>query len=368
MIHEPRNRLSKKIADTITFEESRINKRSVRHAPSIRHNEMLYPQQGCSDNSTDDHLEQKWITVANALSLHAPIEEDEFFKKWMSFIKPFSNETVKREEFSHVFPKLSVNDVVSGISTTNAFQRLFWPFVYEVAFMNQKLALLGLTGKEVPSRIQKSAFYAALENIQAIKIPIVERKITYSFYDTDILGSMVHYDGISNDVSANNSKKHLFNANEQREIIKKTDAALELIKETMPDLHRAINQMVGCIAFYKAEDRAHISGSMTSAIGIIWFDPSATVEWTIPFYAEQIVHEYIHTSLYVAELVHGMFSDHRKLPGAKVMSSIRLEKRDYDKSFHACYVSTGLFLTFIPKFAKGFSSYSLCLCPPSLLI
>ncbi|KAL4238536.1 hypothetical protein ACF0H5_003243 [Mactra antiquata] len=340
MTHNPSNRLSRKIADTIKFEESKINKRSVKNIQSSQE-VLLDALSNCGSNSSIQEM-QSWFSLANSLRLLSPADEMDFFRDWNNFIRPFSKDTLMRDDFTQSFKRLQAKDVVTGLSKSKAFQKLFWPFVYDIAFMNQKLAVIGLTGNVVPSRAQKSVFYSAVEKIQDIRVPVIERQVVYSFDNKNLVNDFIHYDNDSDNMAVNNTEKFTFDLTERKEIIRKTDAAMELIKQTMPEVYRGINQLIGCFAFYKAEDRAHISGSMNAAIGIIWFDPSATEEWTIPFYAEQIVHEYIHTSLYMAEMVHGMFSDHTKLSQSKVMSSIRLEKRDYDKSFHACYVSTGL--------------------------
>ena len=71
-------------------------------------------------------------------------------------------------------------------------------------------------------------------------------------------------------------------------------------------------------------------------------DPSTGEEWTAPFFAEMIVHEFIHTHLFNAELVHGTYSDNNLLSKAKVTSAIRGQLRDYDKSLHAAYIAAGL--------------------------
>lgn len=53
---------------------------------------------------------------------------------------------------------------------------------------------------------------------------------------------------------------------------------------------------------------------LSSAVGLIWLDPSKGGDWSVPFLAEQIVHEYIHTTLFIAEMVPGMYSDVNLVP------------------------------------------------------
>ncbi|WAQ94486.1 hypothetical protein MAR_006957 [Mya arenaria] len=117
---------------------------------------------------------------------------------------------------------------------------------------------------------------------------------------------------------------------------------MDLINSTNADLYRAIHQVIGCIAFYKAEHRGMSGGTISSALGVIWEDPSAFSEQTVDNYAAQIVHEFIHSSLFLADMVHGTYIDRSLLPKAKVYSPVRKELRDFDKTFHASYVTTGV--------------------------
>ncbi|XP_052283986.1 uncharacterized protein LOC127880692 [Dreissena polymorpha] len=135
---------------------------------------------------------------------------------------------------------------------------------------------------------------------------------------------------------------HLFSSEEQAPIIEKLEAAMTLINRTIPQLYRAIHQTIACIAFYKAEYPGFAGGTVSSALGIIWQDPRAYREHSVPYYAEAIVHEYLHMSLFLADLVHGTYKDRKLLAQTKVYSPIRRKLRDFDKTFHASYVSTGV--------------------------
>ncbi|XP_045182191.2 uncharacterized protein LOC123540929 [Mercenaria mercenaria] len=294
-------------------------------------------------NKNDKISQQEWFQISKTLYPNVPSEKYSYFMHWKAMVRLYTKDRVSSSWFRHTFPQIKPRTALKFIGSTDIFQKLFWPFVLKVGFMNQRLGLFGFTEETVPVQIQKTIFYNAVEKLQTIKIPVAEGKVIYSFdNNVDLIDGMNRSGLLENSKDFIDAGHHLFTQDEQNEITRKVDEAMKLIQETNPELYSAINQMVACFAFYKSQNRAHIGGTVSSALGVIWLDPSALSNWSIPFYAEQIIHEFIHTSLFYAELVHGTFTDHRDLSKAKVMSSIRRQLRDYDKSFHAAYVSTGL--------------------------
>lgn len=226
------------------------------------------------------------------------------------------------------------------MSTTDDFLKLFWPFRHDVAKMNQKLALYGLT--KIKSNRTKPLFYKAFASIQRQDLPIDKNKIVYSFNHSRLVEELNRTKLALFKKEFVNMGKHLFTEEERQNITRYTNKALALINETAPFLYKSIVQLVSAFAFYKTEDRSYSAGSTRSLLGVIWLNPSAGRKWTIPMYAEMIIHEFIHTHLFYAELVHGCFSDPVTVSDTKVFSVARTVPRDYDKSFHAAYVNTGV--------------------------
>ncbi|XP_053383147.1 uncharacterized protein LOC128549734 [Mercenaria mercenaria] len=292
---------------------------------------------GCE--SCDDN----WFQTANTLRKNIAEGLVIFLKNWKESIKIFSKEYMSELQFAKLFPRMEVEISLKAIHSTDIFLNLFWPFVYKTGFMNQKLGLFGLLTIEVPEHEQKTAFYSAIEKSLQLGIPFSEREVMYSFDDDSKLIINLKSSGLlKNSEAFMNAKRHLFTHDERAEITKKMDVAMKYLHDSTPELHRTIIQLVACFAFYKSEERVHVGGTSCSTPGVIWLDPSGLQNASVQFFVEQIVHEYIHNSLCYAEMVHGIFSDHSNLPNAKSVSSIRRELRNYDKSFHAAYVSTGL--------------------------
>ncbi|KAK3102281.1 hypothetical protein FSP39_010185 [Pinctada imbricata] len=282
-----------------------------------------------------------WENILGSKTSQIPTNLEDYHSQWIYLLKTFPINGLSKHQFQNL-----LNPLTYEVSTISAhfidFSKLFWPFIYELCDNNQKLAIVGMTGESMNQMNQKTTFFEELSKIQNMKIPADENKIIYSFDDEELVRGM-HRTGLETfDKDFVKNGSHLFTKDEREEITRVTDAALDLINSTLPEVYKAINRLVGCIAFYKSQSRVHMGGTVSSAIGLIWLDPSTQKPWSIAFYAEQIVHEFIHTSLFYADLVHGMFRDPSRLSEAKVMSAIRRQMRDYDTSLHAAYVSAGL--------------------------
>lgn len=263
-----------------------------------------------------------------------------FFKDWTNFLQMHISVSPRLSSIDDQL-MLPIETSLEAMSITDGFMQLFWPFRHDVSKMNQKLALYGLTNT-INTKKTKSSFFQSITSKQKIELPCAEQKIIYSFDHPKLVEAMNRTELASFSKSFVEERKHIFTKDEQRDISETTDKALTLINTTAPFLYRSIVQLVSTFAFYKTEDKTYQGGSISSLLGVIWLDPSAGNKWNIQTYAEMIVHEFIHTHLFYAEMVHGTYSDPGLISKAKVVSAIRKQPRDYDKSFHAAYVATGL--------------------------
>ncbi|CAB4035494.1 Hypothetical predicted protein [Paramuricea clavata] len=220
--------------------------------------------------------------------------------------------------------------------------RDFWSFRYSVNKEHQMFAIYALGGDCTKIRNTKTEFYNKLKQVQGLDIPFRENEIILSFRDVKVVEAMYRAGLLVNPKHFILSGKHVFNSEEEFELREKTRKAMIYIRKTDETLYRSLVQVVACIGYYKAAGIGHLGGTVSSAVGLIWLDPSKGSDWSVPFLAEQIVHEYIHTTLFMAEMVRGTYSDTRLVSSSMVISAIRRQKRGYDKSFHAAYVATGL--------------------------
>ena len=224
---------------------------------------------------------------------------------------------------------------------TKTLFRKFWCFNQTINNDHQIRAILALGGDATTTDVKKD-FYEKLKLIQGLNIPVHSKKIVLSFQDSDVVESMYKSGLLVNPKNFILNGHHIFSKKEQKKITEKTTEALHFIQQADNVLYESMLQVVACIGYYKAAEKGHLGGTVSSAVGLIWLDPSKGGDWSIPFLAEQIVHEYVHTTLFIAEMVRGMYTDASLVPTSLVVSAIRRQKRGYDKSFHAAYVATGL--------------------------
>lgn len=111
----------------------------------------------------------------------------------------------------------------------------------------------------------------------------------------------------------------------------------EILRKLDERLHHLVTLLVSDIVLAKGER----AGSMTASwlLGVVSFLPHD--EWHEWDYAERLVHEMVHTNLYLGEVIHGMFE--RRQPAfatARALSAIREgELRPIDGAFHSACVA-----------------------------
>jgi len=107
------------------------------------------------------------------------------------------------------------------------------------------------------------------------------------------------------------------------------------------DLRELIELTIGEI--FLAQESGSEGGTMSSAVGLIWLNPR--VEWGAPKTGENIVHEWIHNMLFLADMVDPIFAvDYIGLSeeSAHATSAILHRKRPFDRCYHSAAVAAGL--------------------------
>jgi len=107
------------------------------------------------------------------------------------------------------------------------------------------------------------------------------------------------------------------------------------------DALEALDRLVASIIVVEAD--GYFGGSFWHSLGTIWMSPKAY--WLRSDYAENLLHETVHQSMFLHDMVHSLFAASPKSlakPNAEVHSSIRGTKRPFDHAFHAATVSVTL--------------------------
>ena len=320
------NRWLMRVEDKPVFSETRAVKKTkvkdkVGQKCFLNHSEIGYASSGVKVSHHSPALPRK--KMPENLS-------------WLPLVKDSDRELTAA---NLTFP--STSKAAPYLGFTNSLFQQFWCFNSTINKEHQIRTIVALGGNANTNYVKKH-FYEKLKLIQGLNIPVHENRIVLSFEGRDVVESMYKSGLLVNPKTFILNGNHIFSRREQKKITEKTAEAMKFIRQADSVLYKSMLQVVACIGYYKAAEKGHLGGTVSSAVGLIWLDPSKGGDWSIPFLAEQIVHEYIHTTLFIAEMVRGMYTDVSLVPKSMVVSAIRRQKRGYDKSFHAAYVAAGL--------------------------
>lgn len=115
-------------------------------------------------------------------------------------------------------------------------------------------------------------------------------------------------------------------------------AAMRLIARADKNLATLIENLIGSVAAYRIRSRD--GGSVSSAIGLIWLSPKQS--WTVEYWAEMIVHEFVHNSVFLEDMIRGILPEPAFLNDALCLSAIRKQRRPFDKAFHSACVAAAI--------------------------
>ena len=114
--------------------------------------------------------------------------------------------------------------------------------------------------------------------------------------------------------------------------------ALDLFAAWFPKTFSVFCHTIRYVVF--ARKQGYSGGTLSSRIGLVWLAPEP--HWTAEFWVENLLHEFVHSALFIEDMVHGVLfagSDWLDQLDAQAISAIRQVKRGYDKSYHSAFVS-----------------------------
>lgn len=123
--------------------------------------------------------------------------------------------------------------------------------------------------------------------------------------------------------------------------IRTVKAALSRLKGVAAPSYETVRLLVGRVLV--AASRTSEGGSAGGLLGTIWTAPKPNQR--VDSICENILHETLHQSLFLEEMVRGVFgvdAERQSQPDALVTSSIRADRRPYYLAFHSAAVSAGL--------------------------
>jgi hypothetical protein len=184
----------------------------------------------------------------------------------------------------------------------------------------------------------KEYYFETINLLQDVPVPYSNDEMHITFFDLALQNKLLSLGMI--DQSDLDNDQHIYSTEEQQFIRDNLNKAIELIRVLHPNLHAAINTLVGTFLILKKD--LFGGGSVSNVLGLIWLNPQA--DWTIVDYAEAVYHEFIHQSIFLDDMVNCMFPNANDCATeeALVTSTILEMKRPLDRSFHAAGVSIGI--------------------------
>ncbi|QQE76031.1 hypothetical protein KDJ56_08965 [Brevibacillus composti] len=189
-----------------------------------------------------------------------------------------------------------------------------------------------------PLSTVKDNFFHVVNWLQSSNIPHINNGILLDFGSKALVSHLISERMIDEEDTLGD--QHLFNQDDQEVIKSNMQKALKLIHMLNPDLHSLINQVIGTICFCRK--KGYGGGTVSSLIGLIWFNPQPN--WTVIDYAENLIHEFVHNSVFIDDMIHVIFPDTSNLTEKEALttSTILKIKRPIDKAYHSACVSTAL--------------------------
>lgn len=203
---------------------------------------------------------------------------------------------------------------------------------------NMWIATTYISGRECTATDLKASFNDAISASLMTRLRTERGGVCIDFDNSDIVKLLVKNGLLTRDfVAAGN---HVISPSKQGLYRDKIRAALDLIRELDPQLHSLICALIATVACYRIPDTE--GGSVSSCIGLIYLSPNPV--WSSEFCGELLVHEFIHNSLFLEDMVRGVFPDYDLFDDedALVTSTLRQTKRPFDKSYHSACVAVGL--------------------------
>lgn len=280
----------------------------------------------------------RWYSAINLThgALHVPLE----LPAGPSSVDPMSAESDDRRRQAEAAAAVAqktpeTSDPELPAQLLDRYERgIFPPFDFKQNIVHALQAIAAITGYLPREEEFKSRFVGALNLLQRTSLPCRD-SVVISFDNPALLDELCR-EGV---ITPNNA--HLFSPPEQERIVHAITDAFSYIRAVDADLHDAIRLQIATITPVRREGS---SGTVSSMVGLIWLNP--TPAWTVVDFAENLVHEFIHNTIFLADMVNKIFTTpHWYAPDdGLVVSAIKQYPRAVNIAYHSAFVAIGLAL------------------------
>lgn len=182
----------------------------------------------------------------------------------------------------------------------------------------------------------KQSFFETLNDYQKIELKNFDsRKVEFLYNERLVFDFLQKAESISKELSYEDTVLA-----RPQDYYKKIEEGIEYIKSSSEDLYLAITSLISNINVCGIPGKD--GGSVSNGIGLIFMCPRPG--WSSLYIGEMIVHEFTHNVLFLEDLANEIFPDYELLKSESGMavSAIRMEKREFDKTYHSAVVAASL--------------------------
>lgn len=203
--------------------------------------------------------------------------------------------------------------------------------------INNTSAVVSYTGRKPNMKTLRRDYFDSLNDIQDYKFYFNRENdeilLLTNIKDPYIQPTFKHFTELPE-----LNHENYFSQIEANIINRNIEVSMKKIERYNPGLTASILRLVGSCLLMK--QNGITTGSSAISLGVILLNPSVT--WQEINYCDAILHESIHQSIYLDDMVNGIYakslSDMASVEGF-VTSSIRKVKRPYDRSFQSACAS-----------------------------
>ncbi len=191
--------------------------------------------------------------------------------------------------------------------------------------INNTSAVVNFTARKPNINTLRIDYFNSLNEIQKYKFyfneDYEEVLLVNNIKDPYIKSSFIHFTNLSE-----LNHENYFSQAECNTIKKYIESSMKIIDKYYPELTKSIHRLIGCCLLMK--QNGITTGSSAVLLGAILLNPSVT--WKEVNYCDAILHESMHQSIYLDDMVNGIYAkslnDMASVEGL-VTSSIRKVKR-----------------------------------------
>jgi hypothetical protein len=202
---------------------------------------------------------------------------------------------------------------------------------------NMAIAIKAMTGRSPDATSLRADYLSVLNANQEVSLSRSERPMVN--FEDSIIAQSSQFENMQR--SEGGTRLGNLNDDARYRVSRNITHSLQLLDVLLPLPSQLLKLQVFDIVCSRVSDSG--GGTASNLLGLIWLSPHPA--WTSIDYAECLLHESVHLTLFLGDMTRGLYVNPREVrlnPEARAVSAIRGEKRPLDKTLHAAGVAAVL--------------------------